>query len=191
MSPALSDAIESITRSGKRKCKSQIYSFHDYDPSTHNYADVCKRLGIRVKDSVVLTYRSQATFSPISADAIAALETTLNAGVPDDFKSLLAKFGPFHLPGKAGIQIGFPDASIDFTLGAWDFDDASTVPILAISPYSLDCDGDAIGYIRNGSNFDDELFRFRHDERYGESDVSQWSSTLAPSLSEFIVSHLA
>lgn len=190
MSSALPDAIDAITRSGDLKCTSQIYAFHDYDPYEHNYAEVCNRLGIRVKDDVVLTYPAKSTFSLVNDDAIAELETSLNASVANDFKTLLARFGAFHLPGNAGIQVAFPDASIAYTLGAWQFDDPRSVPMLAISPYSIDCDGDAIGYIRGDAGFGDELFRFHHDRRHGESDVMQWSTRLASSISEFIVSYL-
>ena len=190
MNPTLDTAIDAITRAGERKCRSQIYSFPDYDPYTHNYKDVCKRLGIRAKDDIILTYPAKSTFSTLDSSSIDTLETVLNANLPDDFRQLIERFGAFHLPGDAGIQIGSPDWILSYTLDGWDFDDPESVPMIAISPYSLDCDGDAIGFLRGDSRFGDELYRFRHDLRHEASSPTEWSTWLAPSIADFLVSYL-
>ena len=190
MDSAIDAASDAIVRAGKRKCTTQIYSFPEYDPSTHNYKEICKRLGIRSKDDLLLTYPAMNTFAPMDHAALDQFEFSLTAALPKDFRDLLLRFGAFHLPGDAEIRIGTPDSMISFTLGAWGFADAATVPVLAISPYSLDCDGDAIGYVRGDSKFGAELFRFHHDLRHGATKVEEWSTVLAPSLAEFIVTYL-
>jgi hypothetical protein len=184
-------AIAKIESAGDRLCENQVYYFDDYDPETGDATALCKRLGIPFTDDIVIEYPAKRTFAPISSSKLAKLSKRLGAALPDDYARLLVEFGPCHLPGDSVICFHSPESVISATCDGWGFDDPSTMPVLAISPYHRDCDGDSIGFLRAGRSFAPELYVFRHELRYlGDDDATKWTERMADSLSEFIISYI-
>jgi len=190
MSATIDIAIAKIKGIGDRLCENQVYCFDDYDPETEDPTELCRRLGIPVTDDIVIEYPAAKTFSPISESSIAELSRELGAALPEDYTRLLAEFGAFHLPGQCAICFHSPDSALSCTCGQWDFDDPSTAPVLAISDYHKECDGDSIGFLRAGESFAPAVYVFKHELRFEGDDPKLWTEKLAESLAEFIVSYI-
>lgn len=190
MTATIDIAIAKIKRIGDRLCENQVYYFDDYDPETGDATALCRRLGIPVTDDIVIEYPAAKTFSPIPESSIVELSVQLAAKLPDDYTRLLAEFGAFHLPGQCAICFHSPDSAALGTCDHWWFDDPSTMPVLAISDYHRNCDGDSIGFVRIGESFAPAVYVFKHDLRSRGDDPKIWTEKLAESLSEFIVSYI-
>jgi hypothetical protein len=190
VSTALESAIARINSVRNRLCHAQIYCFDDYDPATGDATALCNRLGIPVIDDIVVQFPVEATFAPLARSQIAMLEMDIGSRLPDDYKRLLAEFGPLYLPGKADIGFYSPEVVIKRTCRGWRFDNPATMPVLSISAYHCHCDGDSIGFIREGNSFGPELYRFKHERRSDGDEPTKWTERLAGSLAEFILSYI-
>jgi len=194
MTNQLEMAIEKIRSVGDRLCENQVYYFDDYefDPETGigDATALCDRLGIPFTDDIVIEYPASATFSPLPDSEIATLEESLSATLPEDYKQLLLTFGAFHLPGNADICLSTPSSAISSTCGVWQFEDPATLPVLAISSYHQNGDGDSIGFIRNGELFDPAIFVFKHELRYEGDDPALWTERVADSFAAFVIAYV-
>ncbi len=190
MSTALQIAIAKLRQAGNRISETQVYYFDDYDPETCDATANCNRLGIPFTDDIIIEFPIKRTFNPLSAAEIATLSNRLGASNPNDYTSLLAEFGACHLPGSSDIALYSPDSAIAATRDEWGFKNPLTTPVLAISHYNHECDGDSIGFRRAGKAFAPELYVFKHELRYKGDDPKEWTERIAESLSEFIVSYV-
>jgi len=168
----------------------QVYYFDDYDPATGDATALCKRLGIPVTDDIVIEFPAKRTFAPLSPAKIAKLSKQLGAVLPADYTTLLAELGAFHLPGNSEIGFFSPESAIAATRQAWWFKVPATMPVLAISPYHRQSDGDSIGFLRAGKLFAPEVYVFKHELRSQGDDPKKWTEQIAESLPEFIISYI-
>lgn len=193
MSPPVESAIAKIKSIGDHICWNQVYCFDEYNPETGDATALCQRLGIPVTDDIVVEFQAKRTFSALPKAEIAEFENRLGAALPHEYKRLLLEFGTFHLPGSAQIFFNSPDAALSRTCDAWGFDNPKTMPVLSISSYHHDCDGDSIGFRRHGASFGSELYVFKHELRYlhGDDDnVQAWTEKIAGSLPDFIITYI-
>jgi hypothetical protein len=194
MASTVETAIAMIRSVGDELCENQVYYFDDYDfdPETGlgDATALCTRLGIPVTGDILIEYPASRTYLPLTESQIASFEKSLCASLPDDYKPLLATFGAFHLPGNADIFLSSPSAAISTTGGSWWFDDPTTMPVLAIAPYRLCCDGDSIGFIRKNDEFGPALFVLKHELRHEGDDPALWTERIAESVSAFAIKYL-
>ncbi|MFN3153432.1 SMI1/KNR4 family protein [Bremerella sp.] len=187
MTRAIDLAIDRIRAIGSHVCENQVYVFDDYDPHECDPTAVCQRLGIPYSDELFLSYPAERTFDPIPWAQIEAEEQQLGATLPDDYKTLLATFGRFHLPGRASICLRSPVDSSEVGQDAWSIPENG---ILAISNYMQESDGNMIGFIRNGEQFAPELYEFSLDLRWMTSSDQPWQIKRADSLADFVIQYL-
>lgn len=180
-------AIERIRAISHELCKNQVYVFDDYDPHECDPTAVCERLGIPYSEELFLEYPVERTFEPLTAAQIVVEEEQLGATLPEDYKTLLATFGKFHLPGTASFCLWAPTDAAQVGEEAWSVPDNG---ILAISTYMQESDGNMIGFIRAGDHFAPELYEFSSDLRWMDDPDQPWQIKRADSLAEFVIQYL-
>lgn len=183
-------AIETIRSVGDEYCENQAYIFPDYDPMECDATALCDRLGIPYTDDIIIRYPASRTFAPIEADIIAQQEAEIGITLPQDYKTLLETLGEVHLPGHANVCIDSPANAVRTTRGYWIAEPAP-LTMLAISTCNDTSDGDAIGFLLDGTRFGDAIFKFDHELIYGDDGPEKCSTQIASSLGEFIAQYLA
>lgn len=188
-------AIAKIRSVGDRMCWAQVYSFDDceVDPETGiaDATNVCKRLGIPYSDDVILEFPAKSTFAGHAQSDVRELEQALQATVPADYFRLMTEFGSFRLPGDDDIGFYSPRTIVACEGLPWELGHIASWPVLAISFFHRDSDGDCIGFLRETeAKFGSPLYLFRHEERYLGDDPKLWSERIADSLAEFLIDYI-
>ncbi len=184
--PLIDQAIQRIRAVGSQLCENQVYVFDDYDPEAGDATAVCQRLGIAYTDDLFLEYPAEQTFDPMPVEQIEAEEKQIGVTLPDDYKTLLATFGKFHLPGQASFCLKAP---VDAAQESEQF----SVPdngILVISSFTDQSDSTMIGFVRDGDHFAPQLYLFDMGLRWMDDPDYPWQTQTADSLAEFVIRYL-
>ena len=186
---SLEAAIAKIHAIANEYCENQIYVWPGFDPIDPDPDKYFRQHRVEFDGELFIRYPVKRTFDPIPMDRIKEAERSLGANLPGDYKVLLEKFGPFHLPGDADIRIQSPMDALRATRACWCYED-KPLSVLAISPYNATSDGNAIGYIRQGDSFGPSIYEFDHELVHMADSPSLWTHKVADCLADFVLDYL-
>jgi hypothetical protein len=189
MSRAFDSLAAKISSLSEARCENQMYVWPGFDPMNPNPGKFFKKLGIKFDGDLFISYPVKITFAPLSKEELVHQERLLGIELPLDYKLLLQRFGPVHLPGGANIIIESPQEALKTTRAAWCYE-GKPLSVLAISSYNRTSDGNSIGFIRNGNSFGPEIYEFDHELVHNEDDPKAWTKKAGDSLAEFLLEYL-
>lgn len=181
----VSDAIRTIEQSADRTVVNQVWYFFD----SPNDLPFLRRLrGLTPPSDPLndpyITFRMRDTFAPVPQCYVASLESSLNATLPTDYKIILKKFGPIHIPGEKNTLALIDPMTICHRLLTYDYRPWET-PLIPIAHYTGD--PNAIALKRNAGTFLPEIYRLNHELSNG----NDLQSPIFDSLADLILHQLS
>lgn len=189
MTDCLQDAVARIRAVGEVICEEQMYCFPGFDSIEDDPDDFFSERGVEFDGVLFVRFPARLLYKPIPMEEIEEEEQLLGVELPTDYKSLLATFGEFYVPGDHIGSVLYRPIDAHEDSGNYGYPD-SAVTALTIARYNDVSDGNAIGYICQDGRVLPQLFRFEHELQYDSANPMRNVQKVGESLSQFLIEYL-